>query len=154
MIHIQQSIVIYQPVTKVFAFLTNAENETQWQAGLIEAKFTSAGPVGVGTTGRDLRQFMGRPIETTWKVTEFERDQKMAFSIVTGPIPFQGSYAFRPVENGTELIFTAWAETKGFSRLFDPLVNWNGKKQYERDLATLKQVLEGKGQTGDAAAHS
>lgn len=142
MIKMEQSIVINRPREEVFAFLVNPANETQWQADLVDSKFTSSGDIGIGTKGRDLRQFMGKQIETTWEVTEYQPSHKMAFRIIKGPIPFQASYAFESVHGGTKLSFKAWAETKGVSKLFDPLVNRMGQKQYERDLATLKAVLE------------
>ena len=142
MINMEQSIVINRPCEEVFAFLANPENETQWQAELVDSKFTSNGAVGIGTTGRDLRQFMGRPIETTWEVTEYQPGQKLGFRIIKGPIPFQASYVLEPVKGSTKLIFHAWAKTKGITKLFDPLINRMGQKQYERDLATLKTVLE------------
>ena len=142
MIKMEQSIVINCPREQVFTFITNPENETKWQADLVESKFTTNGGVGIGAKGRDLRQFMGRPIETTWEVTEYQPSHKMAFRVITGPIPFHGSYLFESVPGGTKFTFSAWAETKGISKLFDPIVNRMGQKQYERDLATLKTVLE------------
>jgi uncharacterized protein YndB with AHSA1/START domain len=142
MIKMEQSIVINCPREQVFAFIANPENETKWQADLAESKFTTTGPVGVGTKGRDLRRFMGRQIETTWEITEYQPSHKMAFRVITGPIPFQALYTFESKMDGTKLTFSAQAKTKGFSKLFDPLVNRMGQKQYERDLAALKTVLE------------
>ena len=142
MIKMEQSITIKRSQEEVFAFIANPENETQWQADLVESKIISTGAVGVGSKGRDLRQFMGKPVETTWEVTEYQPHRKIAFRIIKGPIPFQGIYLFKAVPGGTKFTFTAWAETKGISKLFDPIVNRMGRKQYERDLATLKTVLE------------
>ena len=142
MIKMEQSIFINQPKERVFAFIANPENETKWQADLLESKLTTNGKVGVGSKGRDIRQFMGKPVETTWEVTEYQPSRKMSFRVITGPIPFQGSYLFETVPGGTKFTFSAWAETKGLSKLFDPVINRMGKKQYERDLATLKTVLE------------
>ena len=59
MIQVEVSVAIKRPPEEVFLFLANTENETKWQPGLIESKFTSAEPMGLGTTGRDVRQFMG-----------------------------------------------------------------------------------------------
>lgn len=142
MIKMEQSIVINRTQEDVFAFIANPENETQWQADLLESKLTTDGKVGIGSKGRDMRQFMGKPVETTWEVTEYEPSHRMSFRVITGPIPFQGSYLFETAPGGTKFTFSAWAETKGLSKLFDPIVNRMGQKQYERDLATLKAVLE------------
>jgi hypothetical protein len=143
MINLEKSIVINRPMADVFNYIATPANETAWQADLVESKFTSPEPVDVGSEGRDLRKFMGRQIETIWQVTAFQPNHKMAFKVIKGPMLFEASYSFVPVKNGTELTFQAWAQTKGISRLFDPLVNWMGNKQYERDLGNLKSVLEG-----------
>lgn len=142
MIKMEQSITINRTQEEVFVFIANPENETKWQGDLVESKLTSDGAVGVGSKGRDVRQFMGKPAVTTWEITEYQPHNKMAFRVITGPIPFQGAYLFESVPGGTKFTFSAWAETKGISKLFDPIVNRMGRKQYERDLATLKTVLE------------
>ncbi|MBK8904761.1 MAG: SRPBCC family protein [Anaerolineaceae bacterium] len=142
MIKMEQSITINRTQEDVFAFIVSPENETQWQADLVDSRFTSQGDIGMGSTGRDLRRFMGKEIETTWVVTDYQPSHKIGFRVVKGPIPFDATYIFESVKGGTKLSFAAWAETKGVSKLFDPLVNRMGQKQYERDLAALKAVLE------------
>lgn len=142
MIRFEHSVVINRPLEKVFAFLSVSENETQWQAGLVESKHTSQGPTGVGTTGRDVRKFMGREVVTTWKVTEYEPNKMFAFKVISGPVPFQGAYTFDRVDGGTRVTITAQAEMRGLSRLFEPMIIRSGKRQYENDFTALKKVLE------------
>lgn len=142
MINFEHSIVINRPLDEVFSYLADNENETQWQAGLLESKKTSEGAIGVGTTGHDTRKFMGREIVTVWEVTEFESDRMYAFKVIKGPVPFVGAYRFTEDGNGTRVTITAKAEMSGISRLFEPMISRSGKKQYEGDFATLKRVLE------------
>lgn len=144
MIEIEFNTMIKRPIEKVFAFLANPENETQWQADLIEAKQTSTGPIVVGATGRDVRKFMSRETVTIWQVTEFEPNQKMAFKVTAGPMPFQGAYIFKAVDGGTRLVYKVTAVTSGVSRLFDPLVSRFVKSQGEKQMAALKTALEAK----------
>ena len=142
MIKIDLNAVILRPVEKVFAFLANPENETQWQPDLHESKLTSTGPIGVGATGRDVRKFMGRETVTTWQVSDFEPNQKMVFKVISGPMPFQGAFAFEPVAGGTRVVYIVQAETSGFSQLFDPLVSRLIRSQGEKQMAALKAALE------------
>jgi hypothetical protein len=61
---VQHSIVINRPIEQVFAFVTNlAENERRWQPEIEVLQFTSAGPMGVGTTFREARRTFGRRYE-------------------------------------------------------------------------------------------
>jgi hypothetical protein len=45
MIQIAVSVEIQRPPEAVFLYLADTENETQWQPGLIESKFTSPPPM-------------------------------------------------------------------------------------------------------------
>ncbi|MEK6720846.1 MAG: SRPBCC family protein [Chloroflexota bacterium] len=134
-----QSVVIRRPVGEVWAFLARLENETLWQQGLIEARMTSEGPMGLGSTGEEIRSWMGRRVATAWKVTAFEADRRFAFK-VTKPMPFTAAYEFATVPEGTRVEMTA--EPTGFSRVLWPLIANTARKQYETDFAKLKEVLE------------
>ena len=50
MIRIEASAVVNRPIEEVFAFVSDMANATQWSAEVVEAKKTSEGPVGAGTT--------------------------------------------------------------------------------------------------------
>ncbi|HEX6306409.1 MAG TPA: SRPBCC family protein, partial [Anaerolineales bacterium] len=86
---IESSVVINQPVEDVFAYYTDLENETQWRIGVLELETTSEGPIGVGTTTREVTQFLGRRIENTAVVTEYEPNKVVAMETTSGPIPFK-----------------------------------------------------------------
>ena len=59
MVKIEHSLVIARPIDQVFVFLVNPSNNSLWQEGVIESRQISEGPVGVGTRGRDIREFFG-----------------------------------------------------------------------------------------------
>jgi uncharacterized protein YndB with AHSA1/START domain len=61
---IETSIVINRPIEDVFVYSTDPENTPKWQTGLLESRVTSAGPIGAGSTIRDVRVFMGRQRDT------------------------------------------------------------------------------------------
>jgi uncharacterized membrane protein len=47
---VSSSIIINQPVDKVFDYVINVENHTAWHESLLEASVTPDGPIGVGST--------------------------------------------------------------------------------------------------------
>lgn len=145
MIKLEFNTVIEQPIAKVFSFLANPENETQWQTDLVEAKLTSDGPIGVGATGRDVRTFMGRETVTTWQVTAFEPNQKIVFKVIAGPMPFEGAYLFEVVDGATRFTYRVQSETPGFAKLFAPLISRIIKSQGQKQMAALKRALESQG---------
>ncbi len=133
------SVVIARPAADVFEYLSRPENETQWQQDLVESRQTSAGAMGVGATGEDVRMSMGRRMVTRWTCTAFDPGRRFAFK-VTKPVPFLAEYRFDMVPEGTRV--TMSAEPAGFTRLLWPVITRAGRKQYEANFAALKRVLE------------
>ncbi len=138
----ENSIVINRPVEEVFALLSNAENEPKWRSGALETKKTSQGPIGVGTMWRSVGQFLGRRIESELEVTEYELNRKYTGKSKSGPIPLELWTTFERVEGGTRVNLKAEAEIGGFFKLAEPLVVSMGKRQFEGDLANLKDLME------------
>ena len=145
---IESSVVINQPVEDVFAYYTDLENETQWRIGVLELETTSEGPIGVGTTTREVTQFLGRRIENTAVVIEYEPNKVVAMETTSGPIPFKFRVTFDPIESGTWMTVRASGEVGGFFKLAEPLVIRMGKRQMETELNNLKDLIEVRAETG------
>ena len=100
----EASIVVNRPAHDVFAYMTDIDKETEWQAELLEAKQTSTGPLSVGTTVREVRRFMNRRMEVVFEITEFEPDREMSFKSISAPFPMHGRYSLEPVEGGLVIL--------------------------------------------------
>jgi uncharacterized membrane protein len=136
------STTINRPVDEVFAVLSNVENNPKWSSAALEAETISAGPIGVGTRARFVGKFLGRRIESESEITEFEPNRKLAFQNTSGPFPFRASMTFEGFEGGTRVKATFEAEPGGFFKLAEPLFVSMGKRQFENDLANLKDLME------------
>jgi uncharacterized membrane protein len=142
MLKVDASAVIHRPIAEVFAYVTDLNTHAQWQAGLIEAKQTSAGPTQVGATYKYTMQLAGQKLETVGQVTEFEPNSKYAFKSTSGPIPLKGEFTFESAEGGTHVRMSAEGEPGGFFKLAEPLLNNATRQQIETSLANLKKLLE------------
>lgn len=142
MIKAETSVVINRPVEKVFEFVNASENAPQWRSGVLESWQTSEGPIGVGTTLTEVIRFLGRRIESTFEVMEYEPNRKISAKTTSGPISFEVSRTFESVEGGTRLTVTIEGETGGFFKLAEPLVARMTNRQIETDHANLKDLLE------------
>ncbi len=136
------STMIKRPVEDVFAVISNVENSPKWSSGAIEAKQTSPGPIGVGTTARYVGTFLGRRIESESEITEFEANRKYSWQSKSGPFPIQASTTFEPAEGGTRVSTTIEAEPGGFFKLAEPLIVSIAKRQFQGDLDNLKALME------------
>jgi uncharacterized membrane protein len=142
MAKIEAGVVINRAIEEVFAFAGNVENNPQWQSGVLEARITSEGPMGVGTTYRYVNQLLGRRIETDGEITEYEPNRKYSFKSTSGPFPIEGGFTFEAADGGTKVTLAVAADIGGFFKLAEPLVVRAIKRQFETDLSTLKDILE------------
>jgi hypothetical protein len=140
--HERQPGGLCSEVEEVFAFATRIESWNQWDTQLAEVKKTSEGPVGAGTTWQEVRHLMGRRMESSNEITEYEPNRKLSFKSTSGPFPVEGSYTFESVEGGTRVTMVGQGETGGFFKLADPIVARMVKRQLEAGSANLKDLLE------------
>jgi uncharacterized protein YndB with AHSA1/START domain len=136
------SVVINRPIEEVFAFTTNQENQPKWQSRLLEMTKTSDGPIGVGTTWRSVVKFLGRTIEATTVITEYEPNKTYTGRSTSGPIPGGARQSYEEVEGGTRLTFTLEAEPGGFFKIAEPVLLNLYKRQAEAEMASLKEFME------------
>ena len=145
MISIEHSVVINRPVHEVFAFIADVENNSLWQQGVLETRMTSQVPEGVGSTGIEVRQFMGRRMELSFEVTEYEENVKFGFKITSGPMPMAGTETFESVDGGTRVNLSFQGEAGGMLGLAEPMVAGMVRNLVEADCRNLKALLEGGG---------
>lgn len=143
MAKVEASVVINRPVAEVFAYATDLNTHSKWHEGLIEAKQTSSGPTGVGSTYRYVTQMAGqKKLETAGEVTEYVHNAKYAFKSTSGPFPLKGGFAFESAAGGTQVRFFAEAEPGGFFKLAEPILVGTMQKQMQTSLGNLKKLLE------------
>lgn len=143
MIEIEKSAVINRPVEDVFAYVTDVENEPQWISEVMKVRMTSDGPVGVGTTYDNIVQFLGREIVDPHEVVQYEPNSKFAFKSYSGQISFEGTHSFEATSDGdTKFTFEAKGETGNLFKLAEPIVNRMINRQWETNVANLKELLE------------
>ena len=142
MISININTLILRPIWDVFDFITNLENNSQWQYGSLESVQISDGSMRVGTLFSSFGHFMGRRIQSSFEVTEFKANESFGFETISGPIQLQTSYSFETLEFGTHILASSLINPGGFFKLVDPIVARVAKKQYKENLTRLKKLLE------------
>jgi uncharacterized protein YndB with AHSA1/START domain len=142
MIREQGSVIIRRPVEEVFAYVTDLTHSAEWQAGLLEVRKLTDGPVGVGTRYAFVRQFMGRKVEAANEFVAYEPNRKVQFRIASGPMPGQGTYLFEATPDGTKVTSIVELEPGGLSRLATPLIAASLRREITAGLPVLKELVE------------
>jgi carbon monoxide dehydrogenase subunit G len=139
---IQTSVFIQCPPEKVFTFMTDFNNDIHWWKGVLESKRLSGDGLGVGTTYWQISQVVGRKLETTFEITEYEPYEKATLKTLSGPMPHTATFVFEPVEDGTKLTFVADVETGGLFRMAESVLAGLLKKMTQDNFGNLKALME------------
>jgi hypothetical protein len=95
----------------------------------------------MGTTWQQRTSFMGRDLDSNMKVNVYEPAEKFGIAF-DKPFPAQMIFTLEPQAGGTKLTVTAEADPGGFFKLAGPMLSRSLKSTLEKDLQSLKAVLE------------
>lgn len=142
MAHGRTTIEIERPAEAVFAVLADVELNARWSRASVEGHNLTPGPVGVGTTAREVSMFLGRRIDVTSEVIEFEPGRRLAYVTRSGPFPFRGSFVVEPITGGSRVTATFEARPDGILRHAEWLFTALATRQFRGDLGNLKRLME------------
>jgi uncharacterized protein YndB with AHSA1/START domain len=133
---------IERPVAEVFAHTTDPSRLHTWQVNTVSATREDDGAYGVGSRLREVHRAPGgKELASVVEVSEYEPDRAFALHVVEGT-PVDARMTFEPTHDGTLLRFAAHGRLRGPLRLAQPLLQRTLKRQFTKDCARLKQVLE------------
>jgi uncharacterized protein YndB with AHSA1/START domain len=133
------SVVIHRPVSEVFAFLADPENDKRWRPGVIEIRHTSGAGAGAVYEQRVKGPFGSVPADI--EITGYEPERRIAFRTIAGPVRPEGSYELEPVGDGTKVTFALSAALAGPKKLMGPVVGRTMRSEIAQ-LERLRTELE------------
>jgi carbon monoxide dehydrogenase subunit G len=141
-IRLDKTLLIERPVDEVFGFVADFENEATWCEEVVSTEKTSHGTLGVGSTFTDHVQFLGRTMKSSYEIVAYEPDRAVTVETTSGPVPFRATYSVEDAGRVTRLAFSATAEPGTFFAWATPLIRRRLSRQWDRNLANLKRLLE------------
>jgi hypothetical protein len=138
----EHTVAIERPIEDVFAFLHETANNPMWRPTLAATRREPDGPLGVGTTVTDVVHFLGRRLEVSYRVTEYEPPSTSAIESVSGPIRLIGRYLLEQANGATRLTIRAETDAHGFFRLAEPVFARFARRELESSAGHLKDLLE------------
>ncbi len=140
-VRVAEDIEIAQPIDHVFAYVANVNHLPMWAGATVSVKDAPGRPLRDNDSFTDVGMFLGRPIESSFRV-RVDAPRQMIFQVIKGPLPYQWTYDFASSARGTCLTLGVSGEAGRFFRLATPLVAVALKRQLRNDLARLKAILE------------
>ena len=142
MASLSSTIVINQPVDKVFAYVIAVENHMAWQTGLKAAKVTPAGPIAVGSIYGYTTEVMGRKYESQMQVSAFELNKKWAVKTIGVPRSVETVYLFEAAGNGTKLTLSMEVPPGAYPAAAEGAIKQQMQKSLEDQGKRIKQLVE------------
>jgi uncharacterized protein YndB with AHSA1/START domain len=142
-VRVESSIVVNRAPEEVFAYATDPANVPEWQSSALEASVD--GPLQAGASGREVRKFLGRRMESTIRIEAYEPPRRFAIQVTSGPVPFHVEQTVEPEGTGSRVSVVIEGEPGGFFKLAEQLVERAVRRELEGNLATLKDILETRG---------
>jgi uncharacterized membrane protein len=144
MIHVEARVDVDRPADEIFAYLEDAENNTEWLKGMRSARWTSPRPVAVGSTYEQRSRFLGRDIKTSFEVTRHQPGRLITIESREGSsFPITVTRQVEPDGQGrsrvTEIVD---GDASGFYSVATPLLRRMVKRNIQRDYGNLKRLLE------------
>ena len=143
MVKVETSVLINQPIEKVFEFVTTPENDAQWYIGVESRDHTPGEPAGVGSTSQSEIRFLGVSVTVDWEVTGYDPSNKIEVKTIKGPVSIESGYTFETVAEGqSKVTVHGEADVSGVFSLAEPIVERMAQRQWEASFENLKDVLE------------
>ncbi len=137
-------IIIERPREEVAAFASDPNNAPRWYVNIRSAEVRTEPPLRVGSKVAFVAQFMGKELSYTYELVEWIPAEKFVMRTAEGPFPMETTYAWESIEAGrTRMTLRNRGEPKGVAFIVAPLMETTMRRANEKDLARLKQLLEG-----------
>ncbi len=140
MITAAQDVTIKRSQAEVFDYVVDTNNLLDWNSAALSCE-TRVTPDQLGRGSRFRGSFKGYG-EVDVEITEYDRPNRFTMLSATKAGRFRHTISLIQTPAGTRLEQGASLEPKGLSRLMAPIVGSMIRRQFRRDNARLKQVLE------------
>jgi hypothetical protein len=137
---VEGSIWIEQSPEAIWNYLADVSNEPQWRDIMIEARWVSDPPYGIGSTGLHVVKGVG---DWPWKVTEWEEHRSVSWVVTGGRL--EGSHAgyrVAPENAGSLVTLHANFKLSAFMRFVMPIYKRCMRRQFAAELTQLKAIME------------
>jgi uncharacterized membrane protein len=140
----KQTVVINLPAEDIFAYVSDFGNLADWSGSTIMARKISPGEMHVGAMVRSTHRFLGRWMDITFEIVEYEPSRCLTIKSLSGITPCLFSYQFELLEDAATNVSleTVIHLTGGILGLTEAVVANVVRRQLVHDLLTLKDVLE------------
>ena len=138
---VERTATIGAPPEEVFAYLSDLEKLSEWQAGVVSARRTSGGEMRAGATALVIREVMGNRVEAPLTVTEHDPPRRLAIGSAVSGVKAHATLDFEPADEGraTDLTFAMEIRGSGFTGFMEGMIASAAGGDIDASLARLQE---------------
>jgi uncharacterized membrane protein len=145
-VDVQTETVIDRPRGVVAAYMSDPSNATEWYRNIRSVEWETDPPVAEGSRLRFHARFLGRDLVYTYEIRELIPGERLVMRTAQGPFPMETTYTFRDaLGGGTRVRLRNRGRPSGFGKVMGPIMARAIRRETTKDLALLKEILEGEG---------
>ena len=145
-VDVLSEIVIGRPPGEVAAYASDPDHAPDWYVNIKSVEWQTRPPLSVGSRIAFVAEFLGRRLAYTYEIVELVPGERLVMRTAEGPFPMETTYTWEGVSEGdTRMTLRNRGTPTGFSRLMAPFMAGAMRRANQKDLALLKQLLEGSG---------
>jgi uncharacterized membrane protein len=142
MVDVITDILISAPLERVVSYAADPDHAPEWYVNIKSVEWQTEKPLKVGSRIAFVAHFMGKELSYTYEVTELSKN-RMVMRTAQGPFPMETTYTWEEVNGDTtRMTLRNKGNPTGFSKLFSPFMSYMMRKANQKDLASIKRILE------------
>ncbi|MFW9918034.1 MAG: SRPBCC family protein [Candidatus Thorarchaeota archaeon] len=145
MINFEISILINCPITDVFEYVSDTENDPRWNSEVVGVERIDDCDDELSCKYRIQRVIGKKRVENIYRVTEYTKNKILTIKTLTGPTPFTYRYSFEPIGTSTRILLNGKVKDDGLPfKAHAFFAAHMIKLGATNNFQTLKSILESK----------
>lgn len=137
--------IIDRPCPEVAAYAGDPDNAPEWYVNIESVEWQTPPPLRVGARVAFVASFLGRRLAYTYEIVELVAGERLVMRTAEGPFPMETTYTWQAeAQSRTRMTLRNRGEPSGFGRLAALVMAPAMRRANRKDLARLKQILEGR----------
>ena len=137
--------VIERPRAEVSSYAGDPTNAPRWYSNIDSVTWKTQPPIRVGSRMAFVARVLGRRLEYTYEIVELVPGERLVMRTAEGPFAMETTYAWQDSGPGrTRMTLRNRGEPQGFAAVTAPVMAGAMRRANLKDLARLKQILEGR----------
>jgi hypothetical protein len=135
--------IIDRPAAEVAAYAADPTNAPDWYRNIDSVEWKTSPPLQVGSRVAFVARFLGRRLEYTYEIVEFDEGERLVMRTAEGPFPMETTYTWEALgPNQTRMVLRNRGEPAGFAKVSAPVMVRAMRRANRNDLAKLDELLD------------